>query len=284
LASSSLSVTDRTKVDHNVKQGEDQQKTREPIHIETKDKEVPSLHNRSKSFIPIQQHSTNVRETTSDKQSTLYEKDVIRFEEEHAMSIIVPDQDISILDQSFQVVQTKISQKKSAISLEQVSHSEDQITLLHDEKNNDNIQKGSSNSDHNSNDTSKKSPSLTPSHEHNFDQEKQSTSSVINDEPQSMTTQHSFHSDIDLSEQLDQLQLHKDTTSSEELVADSASASEEKFESPQKQFDSQYDEKISPVLVPEHIAVNFVNLLSTLITNIESFSMLLIILVTRLGH
>jgi hypothetical protein len=96
-----------------------------------------------------------------------------------------------------------------------------------------------------------------------------------------MTTQSSSHSDIDLSEQLDQCQRREDTTSSEQLVADSASASEENFETPQKQFDSQNDEDISPILAPDHIAVNAAYSPSTLIINVKSSSMLLIILVTK---
>jgi len=222
-----------------------------------------------------------VIEATSDSQNTLYETDVIILEEEHAMPIIVPDQDISIFDEPFQVIQTKISQRKSGVSPKQVPNSEDQITSLPSEKNNDNIQEESSNFDHDSDDTFQKSPSITTSRANNIDQEKQSTSSVIGDKSQSMTTQSSSHSDIDLSEQLDQCQRHEDTTSSEQLVADSASASEENFETPQKQFDSQNDEDISPILAPDHIAVNAAYSLSTLIINVKSSSMLLIILVTK---
>jgi hypothetical protein len=249
--------------------------------MEVVNKQVPSLNTRPKPSTPIQQHATNVPEVASDSQNILYETDVIRLEEENAMSIIIPDQDVSIFDEQFQIVQTKIPQKKSVISSKQVLNTEDQITSSHGEKNHDNIPSGSTNLDRNSDHTSQKSPFKTTSHANNFDQENQSTFSVVNNEPQLITTQSSSYSDIDLSEQLDQIQMHEDATSQERLVDASTSASEEKFESPQEQVDSNNDEKITPVLIPEHIAVNFAYLLLTLITNIESCSMVSIILVIK---
>jgi hypothetical protein len=249
--------------------------------MEIVNKQAPSLNNCPKPSTLVYQHTTNVPEVTSISQNILYETDVIRLEEENAMSIIIPDQDASIFDEQFQIVQTKISQKKSVISSKQVLNPEDQITFSHGEKNHDNIPSGSTNLDRNSDDKSQKSPFMTTSHANNFDRENQSTFSVVNNEPQLITTQSSSYSDIDLSEQLDQIQIHEDAISQERLADASTSASEEKFESPQEQVDSNNDEKITPVLIPEHIAVNFAYLLLTLITNIESFSMVSIILVIK---
>jgi hypothetical protein len=225
------------------------------IPVDTEDKQAPSMTNPSKSSIPIRQHTTNVPGLMSDSQNPVYETYVIRLEEEHAISILAPDQDVSMLDEQLQVVQTKISQKESTISSKPIQNSEDQITPLQEEKNNHNIPRESPNLDDDSTDTSQKSPSVTTLHKNNVDQEKQSTSSDINDQPQPMITQSSSHSNVDLSEQSDQPQIPEDNTSPEQLVASSASTSEESFDSPQQPFDME-----SPILIPEHTKVNLVPL------------------------
>lgn len=149
-----------------------------------------------------------------------------------------------------------------------MSNSKDQMTSLHDKQtNNDNLQKESSNLDYDFNNTSQKSSSITTSPANNFDQEKRSISSTADDddEPRSMIIQSSSHSDIDLSQQLDEIQLHEDNTSPEPLPTVSASESEEKFETPQKQFDNDNNEKILPVLVPEDEEVILIDSLLNLL-------------------
>jgi hypothetical protein len=219
--------------------------------MESVDKQIPKFNNHSRSSISIDQQTKNILATTNDSQSTLYETDVIRLEEEHTTSIIVPDQDISILNEQFQVVQTKLSQ---------LSKSEDQITSIQNKISHDNSQKELSNLNYDSNETSRKSPS------------------VNNDQPQSMTTPSSSHSNIDLSEQLDQLQMHENTISSEQqLVVDNTSSSQENFESSPKQFNSENDENTSFGLAPEHMTVNLVS--TILILKTKSFSIMLFLLV-----
>jgi hypothetical protein len=203
--------------------------------MEIVDKQIPTLNTHSRSSIFVHQQKENIPETISDSQSTLFETDIIRLDEEHAMSIIVPDQDISVLDEQFEVIQTKTSQ---------ILNSEDQIGPIQNKVSHNVIPKEASNLNYDSNNTSQKSPSMTTSHENNFDQEKQSTSSIANDQSQSMITPSSSHSNVDLSEQ---------------LVADNASTSEDNFESPQKQLNSENDEKTSSGSTPEHITVNLIS-------------------------
>jgi hypothetical protein len=203
--------------------------------MEIVDKQIPTLNTYSRSSIFVHQQTENIPATMNESQSTLFETDVIRLEEEHAMSIIVPDQDISVLDEQFEVIQTKTSQ---------ILNSEDQIGPIQSKVSHNVIPKEASNLNYDSNDTSQKSPSMTTSHENNFDQEKQSISSIANDQSQSMITPSSSHSNVDLSEQ---------------LVTDNASTSEDNFESPQKQLNSENDEKTSSGSTPEHITVNLIS-------------------------
>ena len=278
LIPQALSVTDHLKTDLKGKLNEQEQ---ESIHIQTEDKQVQPIHNRSKSSIPRDQHSTNVHETITDSQNTLDERDIIKFEEEHAVSTILPDQDISTFDEPFQLVQTKILDKKSRISSKKISNSEDQILPFHHEKNNDNIRKGSSNLEHDSSDTSEKSSSATNLHTNYLDQDNQSLYSVNNGELQSMITPTSSHSDTDLSQQSDQLQPHENIKPSEQLVIDGSSKSEDQYETPQKQFDSNNDENNSPGFGSEHMKVSIPNSISILIKNIGLFSFFFIIKDTK---
>ncbi len=246
--SPSLSV-----IDHNGKQEEEQQK---PIIIELADKQVPLLSNRVKS---IDHHTTNLLEVTSDKQNTLYRTDRIIFGEEHALLTIVPEQDFSILDEPFQVVQTKISQTKTVISPKQSINSEDQSTPFYDE-----IQKESLDFDHDFN-ISKRSASITTLHANNLDEETQSTSSVANDEPQFVVTQSTSSSDVELSNQLDPLQVYEDVASSDQFIADNT---------PQKLWDNGTDKNISPILTLEDMDVNLAYSLSNFDNNFRCFLLL----------
>ena len=207
--SPSLSVTNPIKVDPN-----EERKVPESINMEIVDEQMPKFDNGFRSPVSIDQQTENVSPTTNDSQSTLYETDVIKLEEEHATSIIVPDQEISMLDEQFQVAQTKILH---------LSDLEGQVAPTQNNVPNDSSQ-------------NELSPSITTSHENNIDPKNQSPSPGENDQLQSMTTPSACHSNHDLSEQL--------------LV----SASEDNFESSQKQLNSDNDENISFEFAPEYMS------------------------------
>ncbi|CAF3110243.1 unnamed protein product [Rotaria sp. Silwood2] len=248
LTSSSLLVTDQTKIDDKHKN--------EFIIMEQIDEQVLSLNEGSKSSISIHEHTTNMIETTDDKHNTQYVTDVIILKKAYAMSIIIPDQIFSMIEEQFQVAETKLLQKNVAISSTQILKLNDQLISLPDEKNIKHVNRELSNLNYDFNDTFQKSSSVTTLHANHVDEEKKSISSVVNDETPSIIDRSSTSSDMDLSEQLNQLQIREDTVSLKQLLSTNVLKSNEKFESPQELYDNENEDKISPVFVSEHIALS----------------------------
>ncbi|CAF4372649.1 unnamed protein product, partial [Rotaria sp. Silwood2] len=248
LTSSSLLVTDQTKIDDKHKN--------EFIIMEQIDEQVLSLNEGSKSSISIHEHTTNMIETTDDKHNTQYVTDVIILKKAYAMSIIIPDQIFSMIEEQFQVAETKLLQKNVAISSTQILKLNDQLITLPDEKNIKHVNRELSNLNYDFNDTFQKSSSVTILHANHVDEEKKSISSVVNDEIPSIIDRSSTSSDMDLSEQLNQLQIREDTVSLKHLLSTNVPKSKEKFESQQELYDNENEEKISPVFVSEDIALS----------------------------
>ena len=205
-------------------------------------KKVSLSSNPSKLSLPIHQHSRDAHDVIDVSQNTPYETDVIILKEEHIVSMVVPNRVFSISDEPYQVTQIKLQQKKTTSSLKQVSKSEDPLKSWQIEENNEKNSKESSTSNLDSDNTSRKTPSVTTLDANNFEEKKQSTSSLANEESQSKTPRSSSPSDIDLSDQLDQPQGHEGIISPEELRIASASTSEE---------------DTSPILAREDTLVSF---------------------------
>ncbi|CAF3535060.1 unnamed protein product [Rotaria sordida] len=236
--SPSLLIINQTKIDDKDEQ--------ESTIMKSVDRQISSLNEHLKSSISIHQHTTNMIETTDDIQNIQYVTDIIIFKKEYATSIIIPNQIFSMIEEQFQIFETKLLQNKVVISSKQILNSNDQLLSLSDEKNSEHINKELSKLNHDFDDTFQKSPSIMTVHANYVDEEKQSISSILNDETLSVTGQSSPPSNIDLLEQLDQLQIHEDIVSSKQLVPANVSKSKEKFESSQKLFDNgQEDIRLS---------------------------------------
>ena len=204
------------------------------------------------SSISIHQHTTNVLDMIDDSQNTLDETNVIILEEEHTVSFIVPDQDIFMIGEQFQIAQAKLSRKESVASSKQVLNSKESFTSTHDK----NIKQQPSNSDFNSTDRSQNPFSVTAIHTTISNEKQKFTSSVSHDDPQLIINQSSSTSDIDISEKPDQLQAHEDTTSQVQSSISSVSTSEANLEVQQKSSNTENKEKTSPTLVPTELPVN----------------------------
>jgi hypothetical protein len=232
-ASPSRPFVEGTKVDHDDKKEKDQGESPSQLRKEKEESdtmimvdEQPSLLNsHSSSSISIDQHTTNILDMTDDRQNSLDETNLITIEEEHTISLIIPDQDIFMVDEQFQVAQAKVSQKESVVSSKQLLKSKTSLTTSQDE----NIKQQSPDSDFPSIDRPHNSPSATEVHTTVSDRKQQLTSSISHDDPQLLINRSSSLSDVDLSDQPDRLRLHEDTTSEEQSPISSASTSEEKF-------------------------------------------------------
>ncbi|CAF0796021.1 unnamed protein product [Rotaria sordida] len=232
--SPSLLIINQTKIDDKDEQ--------ESTIMKSVDRQISSLNEHLKSSISIHQHTTNMIETTDDIQNIQYVTDIIIFKKEYATSIIIPNQIFSMIEEQFQIFETKLLQNKVVISSKQILNSNDQLLSLSDEKNSEHINKELSKLNHDFDDTFQKSPSIITVHANYVDEEKQSITSILNDETLSVTGQSSPPSNIDLLEQLDQLQIHEDIVSSKQLVPALVSKSKEKFESSQKLFDNEQED------------------------------------------
>ncbi|CAF0897679.1 unnamed protein product [Rotaria sp. Silwood1] len=224
---SRTSIIDQTKINVKDKQ--------ESIIMKPVDEHVSSLNEqRSKSSISIKERTTNMIETTDDKHNIQYVTDVIMLKKEYAMSIIIPDQIFSMIDEHFQLVETKLLQTKVATDSKQILKSNDQLLSSVNEENIEHVNKELSNFNYDFDDKFQTSSFATLLHANHVDEEKQSISFVVNDETPSITGRSSAPSDIDLSEQLNQLQIHEWSVSPKQLVPSDLSESKEKFESSQK--------------------------------------------------
>jgi hypothetical protein len=161
-------------------------------------------------------------------QNTPYETDISVLKEDQIMPMIGPNQVLPMSNEQLQGTQTELLRKESATSPKQVLKSEDHLSSSQIEKNNENNSKKSSISNLDYDHTYHKSPSVSTLHANNFDENKQSTSSVVHDESQPKASRSSSLSNVDLSDQLDGSEAHDDSKPSEQLGIASASTSEEK--------------------------------------------------------
>ncbi|CAF4250565.1 unnamed protein product [Rotaria socialis] len=228
--SPSLLVLDGTKVNDKDKQEIEQQEKQESIKMKPLDNEVSILREHSKSSISGHEHATNMMKMTVGSPNKQYVADVIILRKEYAMSIIIPDQSSSMINEHCQLVEAKISQKKLAISTKTLLNLKDQLTQLPNDKN------------HDVHSAFQKSPSANILHKNYFKEEKESNSFVVHDETSSVNGQPSLSSNIEVLEQLDQVQI---------LDTKSTSKSNENVQSLQKLVDNETIKNASPKSVLE---------------------------------
>ncbi|CAF3958545.1 unnamed protein product [Rotaria magnacalcarata] len=167
---------------------------------------------------------------TVDSPNKQYVADVIILRKDYAISIIVPGQSSSMINEHCQLAEAKISQKKLAISTKTFLNLKDQLTQLPNDKN------------HDVHSTFQKSPSTNILHKNYFKEGKKSNSFVVHDETFSVNGQPSLSSNIEVLQQLDQVQI---------LDAKSASKSNENVQSLRKLADNETIENTPPKSVLE---------------------------------
>ncbi|CAF1937936.1 unnamed protein product [Rotaria magnacalcarata] len=228
--SPSLLVIDGTKVNDKDKQEIEQPEKQESIKMKTLDNKISMLRKHSKSSISVHDHVTNRMKMTVDSPNKQYVADVIILRKDYAMSIIVPGQSSSMINEHCQLAEAKISQKKLAISTKTFLNLKDQLTQLPNDEN------------HDVHSTFQKSPSTNILHKNYFKEGKKSNSFVVHDETFSVNGQPSLSSNIEVLQQLDQVQIRD---------AKSASKSNENVQSLRKLADNETIENTPPKSVLE---------------------------------
>ena len=82
-----------------------EQQTPQSLESKNEDKETPIL--------DVYQPTNSPSKTINDEQNILYETHLIKLEEMHVTPMIVPDRNMSVLDELFQLAHVEISPKKS---------------------------------------------------------------------------------------------------------------------------------------------------------------------------